>query len=301
MDPKRALDFIGRHQNADGGFGYKPGDLSVSEPTAFCAMALHSAGCEPQALRGLGFLKECLQGQGAVGLDRQDKEGNWMAYAALLAFQAFHAAQEVRRMTTWILGFSDASSRLPPASLAAIKADYRFDASIPGWPWTPGTSGWVEPTAMFLIALLRAGIARSHPRIRQGVALLIDRKIPSGGWNFGNPYSGALVLEPTLLSTILALTALSASGIGENEPAVRDGLRFVRNAPIGPASTVSLCWGCLAMKHFPSGRDFAGRMATPLAARQKQDGSYRQNLFETALAYVVLESPETLIRIEPRT
>lgn len=296
MDSTSALDFIERHQNANGGFGYSPGAPSISEPTGFCAMALLSAGRERPFLRALEFLKACLQKQGSVGLDPQDGEGNWMAYAALLAFQAFGAAAELRLLTAWILGFTDASSRLPPASLAAIKADYRFDASIPGWPWTPGTSGWVEPTAMFVAALLRSGVARSHLRIRQGLALILDRRIPSGGWNYGNPYNGTLELEPTLLSTNLALTALAAAGIDQTEPAVRDGLRYVQGLRNETISNVSLSWGCLALRFFPSGRDSAIAMAKQLSGRQKRDGSYRENLFETALALLVLEHPGALIR-----
>ena len=77
-----------------------------------------------------------------------------MAYAALLAFHALGAANEERRLKDWILGFADASGHFTPDDVTAISTVYRYDASIPGWPWTPGTTGWVEPTALFIIALV---------------------------------------------------------------------------------------------------------------------------------------------------
>lgn len=298
MDDKRAADFLVRGQNPDGGFGYRLASRSLVEPTAFCALALATSGKTQESQRAMAFLKRCQGVDGSVGLDAEEPEGNWMAYAALLAFQGLGAIEEARRLKEWGLAFVDASSRLPPASIAAIKADFRFDASIPGWPWTAGTSGWVEPTAMFVIALLRAGVPTSHPRIQQGTALILDRRIPSGGWNFGNPFSGSYPLEPNLLSTALALTALAVAGIGETHPAVQGGIQFVRGRFRGPVSVVSLCWNCLALRTFPSANAMVQEMRSRLSGLQGGDGGFRGNPFETALAVLVLKHPGVLTGAE---
>lgn len=298
MDAASAIEFILRHQNKDGGFGYHPAGRSYAEPTGFCAIALISGGHEQPAHQALAFLKHCLQQDGAVGLDPLDSEGNWMAYAALLAFFVGGAASEAHRVTDWILGFRDASARFSVTDLAAIRAAYCFDASIPGWPWTLGTSGWVEPTALFLIALLRCGVARSNPRIKQGIALLIDRKLPGGGWNFGNPYSGPHKLEPNLLSTNIALAALAAAGLGESEPAIKAGIQFVRRSLQESCSTVSLCWGSLALRAYASGRTLSTLINGRLSNMQESNGGCHNNLFETALAFLVSAHPGTLILIE---
>ena len=55
-----------------------------------------------------------------------------------------------------------------------------------GWPWVDGTHSWLEPTAWAVLALGRAGRGE-HPRVAEGRALIADRAIGSGGWNYGNP------------------------------------------------------------------------------------------------------------------
>ena len=138
----KPLDFLRNNQNADGGWGYRPGGMSWVEPTAFGALALNSAGGSAEALRALGFLKRCQLPDGAVGLGATSTEGCWAAYAALLAFHGLGARAEEEKLRAWILGFVDSSSSLPLPTIRAIKAEYRIDASITGWPWmhSPGCS-----------------------------------------------------------------------------------------------------------------------------------------------------------------
>jgi hypothetical protein len=63
------------------------------------------------------------------------------------------------------------------------------------WPWTPGSTSWVEPTAHSIVALQLALERRAVPahlqksvedRIRQGQAALLDLRCQDGGWNYGN-------------------------------------------------------------------------------------------------------------------
>jgi hypothetical protein len=295
----KALDFIGGHQNPDGGWGYGPGRASLVEPTGFCALALHSRGDRAAAGRALGFLKSCQRPSGAVGIDPRDADGNWMAYAALLAFHGLGAAEEESRLKAWVLGFEDASRRFTKEEISIIAARYRYDASIPGWSWTPRTTAWVEPTALFIVALIRSGVPAGEKRIQQGLDLILDRRVPSGGWNFGNPYSKSFELEASTMSTALALIALGAAGVPEGRPAVAAGLRYIGQALAGDISTASLIWALLALKNFPSG---AGRVADEsarLGRLQTSGGSFRDNLFETALAYLVL-SDAAILASAPR-
>jgi hypothetical protein len=292
----RALDFIKANQNPDGGWGYRPGGQSFTEPTSFCLLTLKSPGDKTAVGRGLGFLKSCLKENGTAGLRPQDPEGSWMAYAALLAFHALGATAEERRLTDWILSFEDASSRFTPADIKAIATVYRFDASIRGWPWTANTSGWVEPTALFIIALSRAGIPATEKRIKSGVDLILDRRVPSGGWNFGNPYSKSYELEASVMSTALALAALGAAGVPGSHPAVGEGIRYLTRSLAGDVSTASLAWALLALKSYPAGASQAPKVSARLAGLQAADGSFRRNLFETALAYLILSDAAILVR-----
>jgi len=290
----KAIDFIRTGQNPDGGWGYGQSRMSLVEPTAFCLLALHSSGDKTGTVRGLEFLKTCQKESGAVGIGPKDADGNWMAYAALLAFHGLGATEEERRLKSWILSFEDASGRFTQADIKSIAEAYRYDASIVGWPWTPNTTGWVEPTALFVIALIRTGMLANEKRIGLGVDLLLDRALPSGGWNFGNPYAKSHELEPNLLSTALALAALGAAGVPEGRPAVGAGVRFLIASLAGDVSTVSLAWALLALRSYSSGAIQAPGVEARLAGLQADNGGFHGNLFETALAFLILSDAPIL-------
>jgi hypothetical protein len=295
----QAIGFIKAHQNPDGGWGYEPRRASVVEPAAFCVLALHAHASGPEAGRGLAYLKSCQKDSGAVGTGPRDPDGTWMAYAALLAFHALGAGAEERRLKDWALGCEDASGRFTKEELASIKARFRYDASIRGWPWSPRTTAWVEPTALFILALRRAGVPAAEKRIRSGVDLILDRAVPSGGWNFGNPFSSSFELEASTMSTALALCALGAAGVPESRPEIRAGIRFMARILSGDVSTASLAWTLLALKGYPSGAPVLSGLAPRLARLQRSDGSFRANLFETALAFIVLAEAPILHPIRP--
>ena len=218
-----------------------------------------------------------------------------MAYAALLAFRALGAGPEEQRLKDWILGFEDASGRFSKEDVAILAEQNRYDASIPGWSWTPRTTAWVEPTALFIVALRRAGVPATEKRVQSGIKLILDRRVRSGGWNFGNPYSKSYELEASTMSTALALAALGAAGVPESQPAVGAGLRFLKDALSRDISTASLAWVLLALKSFPSGTASVAGTADRLSRLQANDGSFRGNPFETSLAYLVLSDAPVLI------
>ena len=85
------------------------------------------------------------------------------------------------------------------------------DTSIVGWPWTSGTHSWVEPTALAVLALRREGLG-THVRVQEGIRLLRDRAIVTGGWNCGNKSTYGRALRPYPATTGLALLALAQTG-----------------------------------------------------------------------------------------
>ncbi len=100
------------------------------------------------------------------------------------------------------------------------------------------------------------------------------------------------------MSTALALAALGAAGVPEDRPAVVAGLRFLDRALGGDVSTASLAWVLLALKSFPSGGPRATAVSARLSLLQTGEGAFRNNLFETALAYLVL-SDNPILRPVP--
>jgi len=86
------------------------------------------------------------------------------------------------------------------------------DTSLAGWPWKPGTSAWIEPTAHALVALKKAAAhAPSEDltrRVRIGEKMILNRRCADGGWNYGNHAVLNVNLPSYPETTALALIGL---------------------------------------------------------------------------------------------
>ena len=86
---------------------------------------------------------------------------------------------------------------------------------FPGWPWYPGTSAWVVPTALSILALRKALRDQSSPAIRRrldlGCSFLINSACSDGGWNYGCPR--ALGHDAPSYPETTGVAILAASGI----------------------------------------------------------------------------------------
>ena len=223
----RAADYIKAHQNSDGGWGYEPGRTSLVEPTGSPSPSTPAASAAVA-----GRLRVSQKMPKSLGSHRHQPRGRRRELDGLRALLAFHG-----------LGASDEEgssgngswpSRTPRAvSPGRHRGDLRASATTlrsRAGRGHPGRPAWVEPTALFILALVRSGVPPAAKRIRSGIELILDRKVPSGGWNFGNPYSQTFELEATAMSTALALAALGAAGFPESRPAVGGGIRISARA-----------------------------------------------------------------------
>jgi hypothetical protein len=268
------------------------------EPTGLCLLALHAAGTDRGASGGLAWLKTGREATGGIGVYPGDPEGNWMAYAALLAFHVWGDAEEARALQDWMLGFRPGHERLTEEQVTAIRSHFRYDPTIEGWPWCGNSNAWVEPTSLFLTALLHTGCDPAGPRIRSGIRLLIDRRLRGGGWNYGVPFDAWTPQAPEPLPTALALTALTAAGFSDSDPALRGSWDAQMGLPEEDFSAAALGWTVLAAKTAgPALRPEAERRGRWLSSRQLPDGSVRGSPAETALA--LLASGEFRFRSAP--
>ncbi|MGA2992240.1 MAG: hypothetical protein ABSD88_17360 [Candidatus Korobacteraceae bacterium] len=236
-------------QNYDGGWGFRPGCESRVEPTCWALQALLNpaqpapatadtaiAGGPPQACeencrRGFQFLRAA-----------QLPDGSWpatlpTAKTAVAGDPGPAAGQEtgcsVTALACWVL-LSEKNSRSAVAAglrwlnqdqpraaalwqrwlrrLSFAPRTLRQDDSCVGWGWTPGTSSWVEPTAITLIVLNQSPRKLLSPdllRRRQSAkALLYERMCPGGGWDCGNPLVYGAAGQPLVIPTAWALLAL---------------------------------------------------------------------------------------------
>ena len=88
----RAIGYLRRHQNLDGGFPSEPGGQSNAQSTAWAAQGLLAAGVDPGSLhrRGavspLAFLRSLIAGDGHVRYSRtSDQTPVWVTAQAIMA------------------------------------------------------------------------------------------------------------------------------------------------------------------------------------------------------------------------
>jgi len=213
------LSFLLESQNSDGGWGFRPRTASGTEPTAWGMLALNGLDDSSQLREPMRRAEQWLRAA-------QLPDGSWPPYPGLpgswvtsLACLALLARggerEEASRGLRWTCQSWPGEGSLWWRFCAWFRREptlVRQDHSLRGWSWTPGTSSWVEPTSLALLALNRfpderllRGAAR---RRRLGEAMLYDRMCPGGGWNAGNPQVYGVAGEPSVGPTAWALLAL---------------------------------------------------------------------------------------------
>ena len=125
----------------------------------------------------------------------------------------------------------------------------RFDPEKSGWPWVPDTCSWVVPTAFAILALSPLGCSRASlkeigVRIDRGIAMLIDRACPGGGWNAGNGVVYGETMAPHADDTAFALLALCNRS---KHPIVESSLEYLDQTASTLTSPWSLSWAILAL------------------------------------------------------
>jgi hypothetical protein len=94
---------------------------------------------------------------------------------------------------------------------------------FPGWPWFPGASAWVTPTALSMLALgkvlrLEPSAAmqqRLQRRLQMGASFLLRHTCSDGGWNYGAPR--ALGFEARSYPETTGIALLALHGIDSSE------------------------------------------------------------------------------------
>ena len=215
------LPFLRNAQNADGGWGFRPGTQSRAESTCWALQALIvSSG--PEAVeavaQGFQFLRAAQLPDGSWPSTPEEKTGCWVtSLACWTLFSEKDSARAVAAGLRWLCEDWPRDStpwRRFLRSFSAERHVFPINNSYRGWGWTPGTSSWVEPTSFALLALeVASGDSLPSATKRRRLlaeALLYDRMCPEGGWNCGNPSVYGVAGEPLMVPTAWALLALRA-------------------------------------------------------------------------------------------
>lgn len=185
------------------------------------------------------WLARIQQTNGGVGVSASIDRPYWPTSYALLLWTALEGDEQPRqRATRFLLGRAGTTFEIDPTSPIV------HDTTIAGWPWVDHTHSWIEPTAMAVLALYRQGLG-DHPRTQDGLRLIRDRAIETGGWNYGNKIVFDTALRPRPAPTGLALLALAQAA--ERTDEVDRAIDYLESALPPIRSAQSLCWGLLGL------------------------------------------------------
>jgi hypothetical protein len=156
-----------------------------------------------------------------------------------------------------------------------------------GWPWNKGCYSWVEPTAYSLMALkLPTTIDDDLTKIAITHAnkFLLDHACKGGGWNHGAYYCLGEYCPPYTLTTAEATLALF--DVKDNEK-INLALNILSNTHHRAISAWSTAWNIMALD--AHGKDCSQNIDM-LLGLQNKNGSFGSNFLVTALSLLALNT-----------
>lgn len=250
------------------------------EPTAAAILALRAAPEAQQTLsRAVEWLRLTQHADGGWGFAPNDEEGTWHTAWAVIALQRINPADAaVKAGLTWLARLGDPSGAVDDFSPAASSLAGSDPAALV-WSWLPAEASWVEPTALAALALQGE---RTDPdvaaRLEAAAAYFAQRRCQGGGWNVGNPVMFHTPLPARACQTAWVLLALAQI---RPEQVYAGDLQVLRQDMLADGGARALAWGALALQALSESSQPALGL---LAAQQTADGSWAQNIYDTALA-----------------
>jgi hypothetical protein len=223
--------------------GYHAGGEPTTEPTALAGLALIAHRRSDLARVAADWLARQQAAVGSIGVSLYHPTPCWPTGLAILLWHATDSAfgadnfdTAINRAVQWTLAERGKTQKRGEM--------IQHDSTLVGWSWAANTHSWIEPTAMFVLALKAAG-HDDHPRTREAVRLLSDRLLPAGGCNYGNTILLGQTLLPHVQPTGLAMMALA--GELNQDRRVELSLQFLRRELRRDTTTASLCYGLLGL------------------------------------------------------
>ncbi|WP_447969244.1 hypothetical protein [Nitrospira sp. M1] len=257
-----------------------------ADATAWAMMVLTSQDLESEVVKAAGDrLLDYQLSDGRVVISIDHPDVLWPTPLAALAWQSSGLHHDAWQRAVMCM--------LHTTGVHWEKSDYAavsHDTLIPGWPWTEQTHSWVTPTALSMIALSAAGYGE-HSRVTAGANLLLDRQIPTGGWNYGNTSVFGQQLRPFPETTGMALNALAGRVPRQT---VEPSLRYLQERITTLRTPLSLGWAILGLKAWSVSADATQEWIIETLERTSYFGGYDTAsfcvLFAASLATEGLES-----------
>lgn len=283
------LETLRSAQNSDGGWGYFPGKQSSLEPTAFALLALHShpeyAGLSDRAW---SLLKSWQQDDGSFRPAADVELPSWAtALVVTLSVARGEFGSAFQQAVGWLVrtaGIETTWLRRTAMRLGGV--DVGRDLRWQGWPWTPGCSSWVEPTAHALVALKKAAArVPGHSlrrRVESGERDLLAVRCRDEGWNYGNR-----TVYHVDLPSYPETTAIALLGLQECDPKdLASAIHVAAQTASGPLSPLARAWLAITLRvlgadppRTPSKAPSDDLLLAALEALGAEDGNF--GLFKT--------------------
>jgi hypothetical protein len=215
----------------------------AAEPTALACLALVGHDRLEVARKLTDQLVAAQLADGAVPVLAGQEAPAWTTSLAILAWVACERSPiraDFERQRQLAIEWALAHHGKP----ADPQPEVGHDPRLLGWSWADNTHSWMEPTAMFVLALKAAGL-KDHARTREAIQLVTDRLLPTGGSNFGSTIVLGQATLPQVESTGLAMLALA--GEVNTDPRVEASLRYLESSVSSQTPTASLAYGLLGL------------------------------------------------------
>ena len=287
-----------------GGWGYRFEQKDHPEPTCLVllALSLDRIRFAKNIIHGCRALKRNFVSDGSYRLQDGRPEASWPTPHVLFVQSVLGLwGEEWQQTCHYLLTLRGHVAEDPFAGKI-----HDVDLQLVGWPWSEGSFSWVEPTAWACLALRRAGYGQ-HPRVQEGLRLLLSRAFDEGGLNYGNRSVFGQLAEPMPGPTAIALLALQGS---PHHPRITAALDYLWHLVQESDDLEHLCWAKLALDRY---RDWPATAVDFGALDECINVIYRRNIADSlhqpgpageALAAMALApsslNPFQLRKIEPK-
>ena len=265
--------------HADGGFSMYEGKPVRPDATAWAVLALKASGnYNKRMLKACRRLAKFQHPDGRVTLIESHYQSHWPTSLAILAWQKEYDFQrEIGAAINCLLAISGKHFKKNKA------LPIGHDPSITGWPWIENTHSWVVPTSLAVIAL-KACRYGDNNRVKTAVDMILNRQLPSGGWNYGNTTVFGTELKPSIECTGHALAALAGfdkiGSVSHSIEYLKREIQYVR-------TPLSLSWALIGLSEWSIMIPSADEWIIECLSLQKKYGDYDTTLIaQLVIVYI---------------
>ena len=264
-----------------------PGRNSRTDSTAWGIVALQAYHQNPQACeRGMSYLVTQQQQNGQINIAPDVPDASWPTALAIFGWhRSSRYSQAEKDAAEFLLHFS--GYHWPKTADALLG----HDPSIPGWPWIANTHSWVIPTGLAILALEVMGLG-THARVKEGKAMILNRQLSHGGWNYGNTLVFGKELYPLPECTGVALQALAKD---QENRAVERSLEYLLKKLPALRTPISLGWALLGLGAWGLKPTNTRELVLRSLTLQKRYGPYP--LTSLALLLCAAQAPQGLLSL----